>query len=229
MIKAIQVFFLGMLACTASMATAEDAITAGTITTADGAEEFVTIIRPEPSDHSAPYPILFSPGSRDYPGSNFFWGDTPEKLGWLIVQTEKVYRGTSAELKAIMDAAKAKLEREGFEIADSHLISWSASSSAGARHAATLGADLRSVSFIPGYGGGRAVEGICAHHNLRVNFITGSRDTSWLRGAERMRDSLEACGSAHVSFTVIENGGHVLREISGEPLFTVLNAGRDGR
>lgn len=229
MMRAIQVFFFGMLACTASMAIAEDTVTVGTITTANGTEEFVTIIRPEPRDSTAAYPILFSPGSRDYPGPTFFWGDTPEKLGWLIVQTEKVYRGTSAELKAVMDAAKAKLEREGFEIADSHLISWSASSGAGARHAAALGADLQSVSFIPGYGGNRAVEGICAHENLRVNFIIGSRDASWLRGTERMRDSLEACGSAHISFTIIEGGGHVLREISGEPLFTVLNAGRDGR
>lgn len=227
MVKVIQVFFLGMLACTANIAIADDSVTAGTITTADGAEEFVTIIRPEPRDSATAYPILFSPGSRDYPGSNFFWGDTPEKLGWLIVQTEKVYRGTSAELKAVMDAAKAKLRHEGFRIADQHLISWSASSGAGARHAAALGGDLRSVSFIPGYGGSRAVEGICAHHNLRVNFITGSRDASWLRGAERMRDGLEACGNAHVSFTVIEDGGHVLREISGEPLFTVLDAARN--
>lgn len=228
MMKTIQILFAGMLACTASMASAEDFFTAGTITTANGTEEFVTIIRPEPLDSTAVYPILFSPGSRDYPGPTFFWGDTPEKLGWLIVQTEKVYRGTSAELEAVMNAARAKLEQEGYRIADQHLISWSASSGAGARHAAALGADLRSVSFIPGYGGNRAVEGICTHDNLRVNFITGSRDASWLRGAERMRDSLEACGSAHVSFTIIEGGGHVLREISGEPLFTVLNAGRGG-
>ena len=41
-----------------------------------------------------------------------------------------------------------------------------------------------------------------------------------------MRDKLESCGSEHVAFHIIEDGGHVLREISGEPLFKVLNAGR---
>lgn len=203
----------------------QDSITAGEIETSDGSE-FVTIVRPAAPDFSVPYPILFSPGSRDYPEPTFFWGDDPASLGWLIVQTEQLFRGQPDDLKRVMEAAIAKLRDEGFKISDIHLIGWSANSGAAARHAAAMGSDIQSVSFIPGYGGSRTVNRLCAHKNLRVNFITGSRDGSWLRGAEGMRDKLVSCGNEYVAFHVIENGGHVLREIAGEPLFSVLNDAR---
>ncbi|MBO6506681.1 MAG: hypothetical protein JJ850_01155 [Kordiimonadaceae bacterium] len=225
MTRQLGLILFSVMFWTYSATALQDSITSGEIETSDGTE-FVTIVRPTSPDFTVSYPILFSPGSRDYPEPTFFWGDEPSNLGWLIVQTEQLYRGGPEDLKRVMDAAMAKLRQEGFQIADVHLIGWSASSGAAARHAAAMGAEIRSVSFIPGYGGGRSVERMCAHKNLRVNFITGSKDGSWLRGAEGMRDKLLSCGNQHVAFHVIEDGGHVLREISGEPLFNVLNAAR---
>lgn len=202
-----------------------DLITQGSVMV-NGRQEAVTIIRPEVRTSSGKVPLLVAPGSRDYPAPAFFWGDDPTSLGWAIIQTEKLYRGTPDELKAVIDAVKTRLHHEAIEVGDIHLIGWSANSGAAARQAAALGDGIRSVSFIPGYGTGRAVDSICAHKSLRVNFITGSRDHAWLRGAERMRDQLEHCGLRNISFTIIEDGGHVLREISGQPLFKVLNAAR---
>ena len=195
----------------------------------NGKQEAVTLIRPRHRSPGAKVPLLVAPGSRNYSDPTFFWGDAPTDLGWAIVQTEKLYRGTPEELMAVINAVKTRLRLESIEIDDIHLIGWSANSGAAARHAAALGPDITSVSFIPGYGTGRTVDDICAHKNLRVNFITGSRDRPWLRGAERMRDQLERCGMPNVSFTIIEDGGHVLREISGEPLFRILNSARSTR
>ena len=217
------ILFLNLFTAQTSDATPE-LITEDLPLIVDGQAEPVTLIRPETRKPGGKVPLLVAPGSRDYPAPAFFWGDEPTKLDWAIVQTEKLYRGTPAELKAVIQAVKTKLELEGIDVGDVHLIGWSANSNAAARHAAALGREIRSVSFIPGYGTGRTVDGICNHPSLQVNFITGSRDTPWLRGAERMRDQLKRCGLPNVSFTVIEGGGHVLREISGEPLFKVLDS-----
>lgn len=221
--------FLMLVCITASSSRAEgsDLVTASTITAKDGREEFAIIVRPEANEPGKSYPILYAPGDRDYPDPSFFWGDTPTKLGWIIVQTEAVYKGTPEHLEELMDAVEAKLTHEGYQTAERHIISWSANSGAGTRQAGALGSSLRSASFIPGYGVGQSVMQMCRHKNLRINFITGSTDRSWLRGAEKMRDQLKACGMEHVTFVVIDGGGHVLREIAGEPLFTVLNNTRD--
>jgi len=206
-----------------------DLVTASTITTKEGREEFAIIIRPETNTPQKAYPVLYAPGDRDYPDPSFFWGDTPTKLGWIIVQTEAAYKGSADELHSVMEAVEASLHVEGYKTAERHIISWSANSGAGARQAGALGGSLRSASFIPGDGAGRSVEQICRHKNLRINFITGSRDRGWLRGAEKMRDQLEACGMEHVAFVVIDGGGHVLKEIGGTPLFNVLNASRQNK
>lgn len=227
MTRLIGIFLLAFFAGSAVAKAQQESITAGEIETSGG-DEFMTIIRPSNPDFSKSYPILFAPGNREYPEPMFFWGETPSELGWLIVQTRQMFRGSPEEMKRAMDGALAHLKSEGFKIADIHFIGWSANSGATARQAAALGDQIRSVSFIPGYGGGRTVERLCAHTDLRINFITGSKDGSWLRGAEGMRDKLASCGSEHVAFHVIEDGGHVLREIAGEPLFKVLNAGRPG-
>lgn len=206
----------------------ETLITASTITTKEGREEFAIIVRPETNEPGKSFPVLYAPGDRNYPDPSFFWGDRPTKLGWIIVQTEAVYNGTPGQLRSVMEAVEARLSREGYQTAERHLVSWSGNSGAGARQAGALGASLRSASFIPGYGVGRSVEQICEHKNLHINFITGSRDRSWLRGAKAMRDKLEACGMKQVAFIVIENGGHILKEIAGEPLFKALNDTRTG-
>ena len=207
---------------------AEDSVlvTAKTIATKDGRDEFAIIVRPETNEPGKAFPILYAPGDQNYPDPSFFWGDTPTKHGWIIVQTEAVYKGSPEQLLALMEAVEAKLKHEGYQTAERHLVSWSGNSGAGARQAAALGGSLRSASFIPGYGVGRSVEQICTHKNLRINFITGSKDRSWLRGAKNMRDKLQACGKQHIAFVVIENGGHILKEIAGEPLFKVLTATR---
>lgn len=220
--------FLTLFCITALPVHAENGglVTASTIATKDGREEFAIIVRPKANEPGKAFPILYAPGDQDYPDPIFFWGNTPTSLGWIIVQTEAFYKGTPEQLLALMEAVEAKLKQEGYQTAERHIISWSANSGAGARKAGALGAALQSASFIPGYGAGRSVEQICHHKNLRVNFITGSRDRSWLRGAEQMRDKLKACGMEHISFVMIDNGGHVLKEIAGAPLFTVLNASR---
>ena len=213
-----------LLACSHVLADDEmpDLITQGSLIVG-GKPEHMTIIRPEKRINGQKIPLLVAPGSKDYPEPAFFWGDDPTGLGWAIVQTEKLYRGSPSELKAVIAAVQERLKLEGLEVSDIHLIGWSANSSAAARHAGALGDMIRSVSFIPGYGSGRTIDRICSYKSMQVNFITGSRDRPWLRGAERMRDQLRACGMENISFTIIEDGGHVLREISGDPLFHFLN------
>jgi len=226
------VFFAIVLACVVVLpanAQNDALITASTITTDEGREEFAIIIRPEANEPGKTFPVLYAPGDRNYPDPSFFWGDSPTKLGWIIVQTEAVYNGTPEQLRSVMESVEATLRREGYQTAERHLVSWSGNSGAGARQAGALGASLRSASFIPGYGTGRSVGQICAHKNLHINFITGSRDRSWLRGAKTMRNKLEACGMKHVAFAVIENGGHILKEIAGEPFFKVLNDTRSDK
>lgn len=188
--------------------------------------ESILLIHPQNLDTTVPYPILFAPGDERENDPMFFWGDTPGALGWIIVETHLVYRGTSKQLHSLMKAVETYLTQHGISIEGKHVIGWSANSGAASRHVAALGAELQSLSLIPGYAAASTTKAICKHDHLTINFITGSRDSGWLRGAQQMRDNLLACGARSIEFEIIDGGGHVLREISGKPLFDLLNKGR---
>ena len=123
MTRLFSLFLLAFFVGSAVTGAQQESITAGEIET-PGGDEFMTIVRPSEPDFSKSYPILFAPGNREYPEPMFFWGETPSELGWLIVQTRQMFRGSPAEMKGAMEAAIAHLESEGFKIADIHFIGW---------------------------------------------------------------------------------------------------------
>ncbi|NVJ97834.1 MAG: hypothetical protein HWE25_06760 [Alphaproteobacteria bacterium] len=216
---------LGVFALTTSTNAGVETHVERHILQTDKGPETILMTRPSPLP-TGQIPVLIAPGDRNDTKPMFFWGEEPGNLGWIMVQTERLYRGSSEQLDSVMTATEAYLNDLGLEVEGFHIIGWSANSGAATRHAANLGARLQSLSLIPGYGTASAVQNLCSFEHLQVNFITGSRDIGWLRGAERMRDQLHSCGASKIAFKVIAGGGHVLEEISGKPLFDILDRGR---
>ena len=189
-------------------------------------EERVIMILPDGVRAGHAYPVLIAPGDREPSNPMFFWGDEPSKLGWVIVQTPYLYGGTKAQLQDMLDGITAKLAQKDIVVEGFHAIGWSANSSSVSKNVADMPGAFASLSLIPGSGGSATARKLCKQDDMRVLFITGSRDRGWLSGAERMRDQLQGCGAEHVTFEIIKGGGHVLKEISGHQLFRMLNGNR---
>jgi hypothetical protein len=197
-----------------------------TINSENGSEKILLIL-PDGARENTAYPMLIAPGNANPERPMFFWGTQANTLGWIIVQTKRVYRGSHSELKAVIDAVQSRLAQQKIMVEGIHMIGWSANSGRASSHVANMPGVFKSLSLIPGYGRGRTVELLCRQKDLRYMFITGSRDRSWLSGAEAMRNALNKCGVSNLGFEVIEGGGHVLEEISGTPLFSLLEKNRN--
>lgn len=190
-----------------------------------GPEKYLMIL-PAALERGSAYPVLIAPADKDPKGPMFFWGQTPRTHGWVIVQSSHVYNGSHTQLEQVLIDVTGKLETFGAKVEGFHIIGWSANSAKASSHAASLKGMFQSLSLIPGYAGQSTVRQLCSQPSLKLLFITGSRDKSWLSGAKRMRSALERCGTNSIRFEVIEDGGHVLTEIAGTRLFNLLNQNR---
>ncbi|MBL4787671.1 MAG: hypothetical protein JKY60_00980, partial [Kordiimonadaceae bacterium] len=139
-------------------------------------EERVIMILPDGVRAGHAYPVLIAPGDREPSNPMFFWGDEPSKLGWVIVQTPYLYGGTKAQLQDMLDGITAKLAQKDIVVEGFHAIGWSANSSSVSKNVADMPGAFASLSLIPGYGGGSTALKLCAQDDMRVLFITGSRD-----------------------------------------------------
>lgn len=185
------------------------------------ANENFLLITPRNFNKDNSYPILFAPGESPDDKPIFYAGNDPEALGWVIVQTHRVYNGSQDELSVVINKALEILKSRDIKVVSKHIIGWSANSSSVARQAAAQIGQFNSLTLLPGYADQKTAALLCKQPQIHISFITGANDSGWLRGAENMKNQLEACGQKP-SFEIIKNGGHILKELSGRPLFDRL-------
>ena len=58
---------------------------------------------------------------------------------------------------------------------------------------------------------------------IPVHMFVGETDTSWIEGAETVRETLEGHGG-DVSLTIAPGEGHIIQSLTGGELFDLLDA-----
>lgn len=162
---------------------------------------------PDGFDTQKPYPVMLTPGS-------FFLQDDPAAFGWVVV---RAYIGdrrfTTKDANIVLDHLSKVIKPRGNRF---HIMGYSANSGGTFRIAAALPGRFAGVLTIPGYPRQRLEYE--ALTRMKIRFIVGERDGYWLREAKKAHAQFTDLGT-DTDIEIVKNGGHVLKELAGEPLF----------
>lgn len=174
----------------------------------------VRIILPEGYTANKSYPVLIGPGldngNLDM-GCRYF-GTQPKKQGWILVESS-IHMEDRKAVRLLLDYLESN-----YNTAKTFILGFSANS-VDAFSIASIYSDR--IDGIIGMPGNPNIRSIQKHKNQQILMIVGERDTHWKKRAESAKVALEkaACQSELV---IIPNGGHILDELAGEALFSIL-------
>ncbi|WP_412546520.1 hypothetical protein [Maricaulis sp. MIT060901] len=167
---------------------------------------------PDDFDPDREYPVMISVGT-------FFLHDDPAEFGWVVVRAGVEERQYSVEQSAeALDyiASPVNVASDSF-----HIFGYSASSAGVFRIAAALPDRFRGVLAMPGHPRQRSEYEPLS--DMQIRFIVGENEGYWLRESEAAHRRFERMGT-DAEIEIIENGGHVLSQLSGRPLFQRIEA-----
>lgn len=153
------------------------------------------------------YPVMLAPGS-------FFLQDDPAAFGWVVVRAGiGDRRFTTKDAETVLDhLSKMVRPRSG----QFYIMGYSANSEGIFRIAAALPTHFAGILTIPGHPRQSGEYETLA--GMKIRFIVGERDGYWLREATKAHTQFMELGT-DTDIEIIENGGHVLKQLAGEPLF----------
>lgn len=177
-----------------------------TLTLSTGARMDIEYHLPDDFDPHRSYPVMISVGT-------FFLHDDPAEFGWVIVRAgvEESQYSVAESAEALDHLAEQINVRGGF-----HIFGYSASSAGVFRIASALPDRFDGVLVMPGHP--RRAAQYEPLRETRIRFIVGENDGYWLRESRQAHERFQAMGT-DTQIEIIENGGHVLAELSGRPLF----------
>ena len=120
-------------------------------------------------------------------------------------------------MKALLADIRNKFKVEGF-----HLLGFSANSAGEFEIGIELASEFSSIIAMPGHPRTNDKEKLLRLKNVKLLFIVGDSDGWWKRKAVEYEKMLNELG-IHVSVVVVENGGHILSDYAGLPLFKQLD------
>jgi pimeloyl-ACP methyl ester carboxylesterase len=178
-----------------------------TVTLSSGQNMEMAYHLPDDYDPSQSYPVLISVGE-------YFLADDPAAFGWVVIQAGVEERRYSR------DMSREALEHIGETIniagGKVHILGYSASSGPTFAVAAALPDLFAGVVVIPGHP--RQASQYAAIARMRTLFIVGEHDGYWLRETQAAHQRLLDMG-ATTHLEIVPDGGHVLVELAGRPLF----------
>lgn len=167
---------------------------------------------PDDFDPHREYPVMISVGT-------YFLHDDPSEFGWVVVRAGVADRQYSVEQSAeALDYIASRLNVASDRF---HIFGYSASSAGVFRIAAALPDRFRGVLVMPGHPRQRSEYAPLS--DMQIRFIVGENDGYWLRESQAAHRRFVDLGT-DTNIEIIADGGHVLSELSGRPLFERIDA-----
>ncbi|WP_350292555.1 hypothetical protein [uncultured Croceitalea sp.] len=175
----------------------------------------VRIIAPEGYTSNKAYPVLIAPGL-DNGNLNIgcrYFGSNPEKYGWILVESS-----IHMENRKAVGLLLSHLE-SNYRTDKVFILGFSANSVDAFNIASIYNGRIDGIIGMPGNPEAKSIK---KHEDQQILMIVGERDTYWKKRAEKAKVILDEGGYQN-ELVVIPNGGHILDELTGKPLFNILN------
>ena len=167
---------------------------------------------PDDFDPHHAYPVMISVGE-------YFLHDDPSEFGWVVVRAGVA--DSRLSLAQSTEALDYIASRVNVASGRFHIFGYSASSAGVFRLASALPDRFRGVLVMPGHPRQRSQ--FAALSDMQIRFIVGENDGYWLRESEAAHRRFQEMGT-DTQIEIVENGGHVLSQFSGRPLYRRIEA-----
>jgi predicted esterase len=180
---------------------------------------------PNDYDPTKAYPTIIGPGDgvkEDSPG--YYWHGRPSDFGWLIVETPAHFATDAvSQMSQLLDHLNAQYNVEGDKF---HMVGFSANSANSFRVGIALADRFHSLVGVAGFPRQNPTgKDLARVKHTKFYFIVGDRDQYWMNASQKAHDYLTSKG-IDSTMKIIKNGGHVLKEIDGQPFIDLMEAMR---
>ncbi|MCL6275490.1 hypothetical protein M3P19_15860 [Muricauda sp. 2012CJ35-5] len=180
-------------------------------------ELLVRVTIPKAYDGVKSFPVLLGPGldGDNLKNGSRFFGNNKEEHGWILVESlvhMKPRKAVGVVLNYLQD---------NYKIGDVYILGFSANSIDAFNIASDYHNRIDGVIGMPGNPNVQDLEKLKRLSKMKIMMIVGERDSYWKRRAESAKNVLDDQNIWN-RLKVIPKGGHVLDELTGEPLFAIL-------
>ncbi len=180
---------------------------------------------PNDYDPAKAYPTIIGPGDglrEDSP--SYYWHGRPSDFGWLIVETPAHFAADGvSQMSQLLDYLNEHYNVEGDKF---HMVGFSANSANSFKVGIALADRFHSLVGVAGFPRQNPRgEDLARVKHTRFYFIVGDRDQYWMNASEKSHAYLQSQGISS-TLKIIKNGGHVLKEIDGQPFIDLMEAMR---
>ncbi|NRB52012.1 MAG: hypothetical protein HRU41_30345 [Saprospiraceae bacterium] len=175
----------------------------------------VRISLPEGYKASKSYPVLIGPGldkGNLEMGCRYF-GAHPKQSRWILVESS-IHMENRKAVSLLLDHLDSH-----YHTSKTFILGFSANSIDAFTIASIYDDRIDGIIGMPGNPDSSSME---KHANQQILMIVGERDTYWKQRAERAKQVLDKGGYQN-ELVIIPDGGHILDEIAGEALFSILD------
>lgn len=180
---------------------------------------------PTDYDSNKTYPTIIGPGDgiRD-DSPSYYWHGSPSDFGWLIVETPAHFASDAVnQMSQLLDHLNASYNVEGDKF---HMVGFSANSANSFKVGIALADRFHSLVGVAGFPRQNpAGKDLARVKNTKFYFIVGDRDQYWMNASKKSHAYLQSNGISS-TMKIIKNGGHVLKEIDGQPFIDLMEAMR---
>lgn len=178
----------------------------------------IRITVPDGFSKKKTYPVLLGPG---LDGGNLkagcrYFGPNASQHGWILVES-LIHMEKRSAVKVLLDYLEKNYSIQGL-----YILGFSANSIDAFQIAEMYSDKFTGVIGIPGNPSFDNDEKLKEFSKTRILMIVGERDAYWKNRAIKAKaklDKLELWGK----LVIVPNGGHILDEFAGPPLFKELN------
>lgn len=196
-----------------------------TVKLKSGKELKYAIHLPTDYDPAKAYPTIIGPGDgirEESPG--YYWHGKPSEFGWLIVETPAHFASDPVnQMSQLLDHLNERYNVEGDKF---HMVGFSANSANSFRVGIALANRFHSLVGVAGFPRqnptGKDLQKV---KNTKFYFIVGDRDQYWMNASKKSHTYLKSEGISS-TLEIIKNGGHVLKEIDGQPFIDLMETMR---
>lgn len=175
----------------------------------------VRIILPEAYTASKSYPVLIGPGldkGNLEMGCRYF-GAQPKQSRWILVESS-IHIENRKAVSLLLDHLDSH-----YRTSKTFILGFSANSVDAFDIASIYNDRIDGIIGMPGNPNSSSIE---KHADQQILMIVGERDTYWKQRAERAKQVLDKNGYQN-ELVIIPGGGHILDELAGENLFSILD------
>ncbi len=183
-----------------------------------GKELLMRITEPQGFSKDKAYPVLLGPGldGGDLKAGCRYFGTNADQYGWILVES-LVHMEKRSAVKVLLDYLE-----ENYAIRELYILGFSANSVDAFQIAEMYHDKFTGVIGMPGNPSFNDRAKLKSFSKTKILMIVGERDTYWKNRAIKAKTKLDQSGLGN-KLVIVPNGGHILDEFAGLPLFKELN------